>query len=77
MRDVRAFIDFGDRDALWKISVAPAEALALLNKLHAVADMDAFLDWGGGLIWAQVSGWTMVAPASYAGRWAPRVATLP
>ena len=28
----------------------------LLNKLHAVADMDAFLDWGGGLIWAQVSG---------------------
>ncbi len=56
VRDVRAFIDFGDRDALWKISVAPAEAQALLNKLHAVADMDAFLDWGGGLIWAQVSG---------------------
>ena len=26
-----------------------AEAQALLNKLHAVADMDAFLDWGGGI----------------------------
>ena len=53
---MRAFIDFSDRDSLWKISVAPAEAPALLNKLQAVADLDAFLDWGGGLIWAQVSG---------------------
>lgn len=58
IRDVRLLgedTETGD-DAIWRISVPPAEAPGLLERLHAGFEMDAFLDWGGGQIWARVSG---------------------
>ena len=58
IRDVRLLgedTETGD-DAIWRISVPPAEAPDLLERLHAGFEMDAFLDWGGGLIWARVTG---------------------
>lgn len=65
IRDVRllgAETDTVD-DAIWRISVPPAEAPGLLDRLHAGLKVDTFLDWGGGLIWARVSG--MVDAGSY------------
>lgn len=55
IRDVRYFADDGSDTSLWRISVAPAEAADLLDKLHTGIEMEAFLDWGGGLIWARVA----------------------
>lgn len=58
IRDVRLLgedTETGD-DAIWRISVPPAEAPGLLERLHAGFEMDAYLDWGGGLIWARVTG---------------------
>ena len=55
IRDVRFFADDGSDTALWRISVAPADAADLLDKLHAGIEMEAFMDWGGGLIWARVA----------------------
>ncbi len=37
--------------AIWKLSVRPSDAPAILERLSAVAGLQAFLDWGGGLIW--------------------------
>lgn len=39
---------------VWRISIPPAAAPRILDALHAALDMEAFLDWGGGLIWARV-----------------------
>jgi len=58
IRDIRLLgedTETGD-DAIWRISVPPAEAPGLLERLHAGFEMDAYLDWGGGLIWARVTG---------------------
>ena len=58
IRDVRLLgthSDGGD-DAIWRISVPPAEAPGLLDRFHAGFELDTFLDWGGGLIWARVTG---------------------
>ena len=54
IRDVQYFADDGSDTSLWRISVAPADAAELLDKLHTGIEMQAFLDWGGGLIWARV-----------------------
>ncbi|MFT5488250.1 MAG: glycolate oxidase FAD binding subunit [Paracoccaceae bacterium] len=65
IRDVRllgAETDTGD-DAIWRISVPPAEAPGLLDRFHAGLEVDSFLDWGGGLIWARVTG--MMDAGSY------------
>jgi glycolate oxidase FAD binding subunit len=37
--------------AVWKMSVRPTDAPQILARLFAVAGLEAFLDWGGGLIW--------------------------
>ncbi|MGB0631559.1 MAG: glycolate oxidase subunit GlcE [Alphaproteobacteria bacterium] len=55
IRDVRPFADDGGDTSLWRISVAPADASRLLDRLHTGVEMEAFLDWGGGLIWARVA----------------------
>lgn len=58
IRDVRLLggeTAAGD-DAIWRISVPPAAAPALLERLQAGLQIDAFFDWGGGLIWARVTG---------------------
>ena len=55
IRDVRAFADDGGDTSLWRISVPPADAARLLDRLHTGIEMEAFMDWGGGLIWARVA----------------------
>lgn len=65
IRDVRLLGEdtgTGD-DAIWRISVPPAAAPDLLDRLHAGLELDSFLDWGGGLIWARVTG--MMDAGSY------------
>ena len=48
MRDVLPFA--GDTRIVWKISVPPSDGARVADSL----DGDAFLDWGGGLIWLAV-----------------------
>ncbi len=50
LRDVRPFHDRPGQ-AVWKISLRPSDAPALLDRLTALGPVDAFLDWGGALIW--------------------------
>jgi glycolate oxidase FAD binding subunit len=55
LRDVAPLAD--ERDgAVWRISVAPTAAPALLSQLRHALDFRYFLDWGGGLIWLAVKG---------------------
>lgn len=49
LRDARRFAN-SDGD-LWRISVKPSDAPTLLD---ALSPKRAMLDWGGGLIWAEV-----------------------
>ena len=49
IRDVRAFVGGGD---LWRISVKPSDAP---NVLDAIQPEKSMLDWGGGLVWVEVS----------------------
>src|SRR5208282_6652714 len=47
----------GDKEStVWRVSVAPTAAPALLEKLGRTLDFRYFLDWGGGLIWLAVKG---------------------
>lgn len=65
IRDVQLLgrdMEKGD-DAIWRMSVPPASAPDLLDRLGAGLEIDTFLDWGGGLIWARVSG--MMDAGSY------------
>jgi glycolate oxidase FAD binding subunit len=38
-------------DVLWRISLPPGEAPALLRALQKHFEFDFVLDWGGGLVW--------------------------
>lgn len=59
IRDVRLLDDDGvNPGVVWRISLPPDAAPKLLENLYAAVDLDAFLDWGGGLIWARVTGMT-------------------
>ncbi len=49
VRDVSPFHDTSG--AVWRISVKPSDAPAVLDRL---APEQALLDWGGGLIWARM-----------------------
>ena len=51
VRDVMPFAGRGDDRAVWKLSVPPASAPSLLEELSGIDGSDAFLDWGGGLVW--------------------------
>ena len=42
--------------AVWRISVAPSRGAALATALARELDVDWYLDWGGGLVWAAVAG---------------------
>jgi glycolate oxidase FAD binding subunit len=56
IRDVVPFSEDSTR-ALWRISVPPAQGAEVLAKIQAsVPGAQAFLDWGGGLIWLQSPG---------------------
>jgi len=51
IRDVAPFARPGDTRAVWKLSVAPTAGPKIVASLAAVDGVDAFLDWGGGLVW--------------------------
>lgn len=51
VRDVMPFARRGDDRAVWRISVPPASAPALVSELTAAEGAEAFLDWSGGLVW--------------------------
>lgn len=65
IRDVRLLgedADAGD-DAIWRISVPPAATPELIERLNAGLELETVFDWGGGLIWARVTG--MMDAGSY------------
>ena len=49
VRDVRRFA--GTQGDLWRVSVKPSDAVAVAGRL---GEEDLLLDWGGGLVWAEV-----------------------
>jgi glycolate oxidase FAD binding subunit len=51
IRDVMPFARPGDDRAVWKLSAPPASAPDLVGELTAIEGAEAFLDWGGGLVW--------------------------
>jgi glycolate oxidase FAD binding subunit len=53
IRDVTPFASLPDR-AIWRVSIAPSAALALIGTLAKKLDCRYFLDWGGGLVWLAV-----------------------
>ena len=53
IRDVVPLAAMGDR-AIWRLSVAPSAAPAVIATLGSALDLRYFLDWGGGLIWLAV-----------------------
>jgi glycolate oxidase FAD binding subunit len=54
VRDVRPFSVSGDNRVVWKISVSPQSGALLVAELSEAPGGDAFLDWGGGLVWFAV-----------------------
>ncbi len=56
-RDIRDASAFKSSDELWRISVKPSDAPAVLD---AVKPSKAMLDWGGGLIWVETQNGTDV-----------------
>ncbi len=54
IRDVMPFASPGDDRPVWRISVPPASGPAVVTALAAEDGADAFLDWGGGLVWLAV-----------------------
>ncbi|MGE4218072.1 MAG: glycolate oxidase subunit GlcE [Alphaproteobacteria bacterium] len=63
VRDVMPFAADGDGRPVWKLSVPPAAGATLAAALTAGLNAEAFLDWGGGLVWLAVD-----APADAAHR---------
>lgn len=52
IRDCRAFA--GHPGSLWRLSVKPTDAAAIVTRLQGALQAEAALDWGGGLIWLAV-----------------------
>ncbi len=53
IRDAAIFAE-NHRHPLWRISVAPSDASAVIQKLSGNIDFRYFFDWAGGLIWLEV-----------------------
>jgi len=53
IRDAAIFAE-DHRHPLWRISVAPSDASAVIQKLSGSIDFRYFFDWAGGLIWLEV-----------------------
>jgi glycolate oxidase FAD binding subunit len=53
IRDAAPFASLTDR-AIWRVSIAPSAAPALIAALGKKLDLRYFLDWGGGLVWLAV-----------------------
>lgn len=54
VRDVKPFAESGDSRVVWKISVPPQSGASLSANFADSLKGEAFLDWGGGLIWLAV-----------------------
>jgi glycolate oxidase FAD binding subunit len=54
IRDVAPLAPLKDR-AIWRVSVAPSAAPALIAALGKKLGCRYFLDWGGGLVWLAVT----------------------
>lgn len=54
VRDVMPFAAEGDTRVVWKVSVAPTEGPRVYTELQALKGAEAFMDWGGGLLWLAV-----------------------
>jgi glycolate oxidase FAD binding subunit len=56
--DIRDVTPLGSdrQNTIWRVSVAPSAAPALLTAWRNTIDFRYFLDWGGGLIWLAVTG---------------------
>lgn len=51
-RDIRDCVPFASSPgAVWRVSMAPAEAHHMVMTLRMQAAVDAFYDWQGGLVW--------------------------
>lgn len=55
IRDVKPLVEPTDRP-VWRISVAPTQGPAVVEALSAHGTVDAFYDWGGGLVWLAMDG---------------------
>ena len=79
LRDVRPFAaeSGAEHRAVWKISVPPTAAPAVVDALRALPDTRLFLDWGGGLIWAETDEGLSGGGAADAGAAAIRAAIAP
>ncbi|HVA14863.1 MAG TPA: glycolate oxidase subunit GlcE [Stellaceae bacterium] len=53
VRDLAPLAALSDA-AIWRVSIAPSAAPALIATLGRVFDLRYFLDWGGGLVWLAV-----------------------
>lgn len=51
-RDVRDVPELANAENIWRISVKPSDAFAVVAALHANGFETPVFDWSGGLIWA-------------------------
>ena len=51
LRDVSPFAAAGDARCVWRVSVPPKDGPQVMQRLTAGTGGEAYLDWGGGLIW--------------------------
>lgn len=49
IRDVRPFV--GTQEIVWRLSVAPTDADAIVTRITDSVGGRAIFDWGGGLVW--------------------------
>ena len=49
IRDVGPFV--GTEGCVWKVSTAPSKGPVIVSRIRQEREVEAFLDWGGGLIW--------------------------
>ncbi len=57
----RSLEDFAGTAPLWRISVKPSNGPEVVAALEAHCDAKVMMDWGGGLIWAEVADETQAA----------------
>jgi glycolate oxidase FAD binding subunit len=55
VRDAMPFANLADA-AIWRVSVAPSAAPALVAALVLALELHHFYDWGGGLVWLAIAG---------------------
>jgi glycolate oxidase FAD binding subunit len=55
LRDVGPLVAESGR-VLWRVSLAPTSAPAIVRRIAASFDVRYFLDWGGGLLWLAIGG---------------------